>query len=136
MLEDNPSVDLAYSGYKITYFPNETMESNHYRYLCDPDEFSLKAMITCLPGPRPVWRKSLHDRYGYFDESYISAGDMEMWLRAATQGSQFQKIPGYYTLFYFNPEGISTDQDTARARKRDAENNGLYLKYKFLWDLQ
>lgn len=46
----------------------------------------------CFLGPMPMWRKSLHDRFGYFDESYKSAGDYEFWMRCASNGVKFFKI--------------------------------------------
>jgi hypothetical protein len=39
----------------------------------------------CYLGPQPMWRASLHQRYGYFTEDYRSAGDYEFWLRVATE---------------------------------------------------
>jgi hypothetical protein len=30
-----------------------------------------------------MWRRSLHQLHGYFDESYKSAGDYDFWLRVA-----------------------------------------------------
>lgn len=32
-------------------------------------------------GPQPVWRRSIHEEFGYFDENYVVAGDYEFWLR-------------------------------------------------------
>lgn len=46
-------------------------------------------MKGCFIGPMPVWRKVLHDRIGYFDESFQVAGDYEMWLRFASRGVKF-----------------------------------------------
>ena len=38
----------------------------------------------------PVWRKSLHRRFGWFDgENYDPHADWELWLRAAEQGAKF-----------------------------------------------
>ncbi|MDB6081735.1 MAG: hypothetical protein JWO53_1007 [Chlamydiia bacterium] len=132
-LETDPSVDLVYAGYYITEHPHETFANNHYRWYVDPLEFSLKNLITCAPGPRPVWRKSLHKHYGYFDETFVSAGDHEMWLRAATKGSRFKKLPGLYTLYYMNPKGLSTDKDERKEQQRVLENERLKKSYGYLW---
>jgi hypothetical protein len=37
----------------------------------------------CFLGPMPMWRKSLHEKYGPFDGEMHSAGDYEFWLRLA-----------------------------------------------------
>lgn len=54
----------------------------------------------CLAGPFPVWRKDLHDEYGYFNEKeYGPSSDYEFWLRITGGGAcgEFYKVPlGYY----------------------------------------
>ena len=47
----------------------------------------------CFVGPFPMWRKSLHDRFGLFDESFLVAGDWEFWLRCAVRGALIAHIP-------------------------------------------
>jgi hypothetical protein len=46
----------------------------------------------CFPGPMPMWRKSLHDKYGYFDESFKIVGDWEFWLRVMKAGEKICHI--------------------------------------------
>lgn len=132
-LDQNPDIDLVYSGYYITVYPNETFGENHHDFYADVEEFSPSMMWKCLPGPQPMWRKSMHDRFGYFDPSYISSGDWEMWLRAVSLGSKFKKIPGFYILFYQNPEGLSTNPDSEKATKRKNENDQIIKKYSYIW---
>jgi len=60
------------------------------------------------PHCAPMWRRSLHDRFGYFDESYTSAGDYEFWVRCAMRGAVLKGIPDLLTLYYQNPNGMST----------------------------
>jgi len=61
-----------------------------------------------------MWRKSIHEKYGYFREDMISAADFDMWLRAASQGSKFKKISETLSLYYKNPCGISTKSETLK----------------------
>lgn len=133
LLEENPNIDLAYTDYLITEHPNETFENNHYRWIVPQGEFCIENMTRCLPGPRPVWRKSMHERFGFFNEKYISAGDMEMWLRAVSLDSQFKRIPVATTLYYMNPKGLSTDENAEKTKLRDAEQHNLFAKYSYLW---
>ena len=56
-------------------------------------------MNFCLPSNNPMWRKTLHDKFGLFDRSFKYSGDWEMWLRAVEGGAQFKKIDEYYALF-------------------------------------
>jgi glycosyltransferase involved in cell wall biosynthesis len=112
-LYTDDSVDLVYTDMLITDKINETWEnnsSNGRKY--NMPEFSYDALkMVNMPHAAPMWRKSLHDRYGLFDDSYRSAGDWEMWLRAASAGSVFKKIPGVYNLYCFNPKGVSTNPE-------------------------
>ncbi len=133
VLDENPDLDLVYTGYLVTQYPNESWAKNNYKWYCDPKEFSVMNMMECLPGPRPVWRKAIHEKNGYFDEAFTSSGDLEMWLRAVSNGSKFQKIPGYLTLFYVNPKGISTNKEKEKVQQRQAENQVIIQRYGHLW---
>lgn len=57
----------------------------------------------------PMWRRSLHQKIGYFDTQYKSTGDWEFWLRAAFDNHSFMKIDDIVTAYYNNPGGISTN---------------------------
>jgi len=136
-LERNLSIDLVYAAHLLTQFPNETLENNRFHGGMNPPEFSPRYMFLCLPGPRPMWRKSLHDRYGYFSESFSSAGDYEFWLRAVSGGARFQKIPGVLFLVYVNPRGLSTDPSPEKVRRRELELELIARGYPELcaqWD--
>ncbi len=133
LLEEDDSIDLIYSDYMITELPNETFDNNHYRWVTEAPEFSPKNMYRCLPGPRPVWRKSLHKRFGYFDESYSSSGDYEFWNRIVSKGAKFKKLSEACILYYFNPNGISTNQDESKATVRAAEDLKIRQQYGHMW---
>ena len=83
----NPEIDLVYSDMLITKEINETWDqnsSNGEKYTMP--NFSLGALkMVNMPHAAPMWRKSLHDKYGVFDESFKSAGDWEMWLHGSMQ---------------------------------------------------
>lgn len=46
----------------------------------------------CFIGPMPLWRKSLHQHFGMFDEDMVVACDYDMWLRFAFGGVGFYYI--------------------------------------------
>jgi|TARA_X000001388_G_scaffold18010_1_gene11248 glycosyltransferase involved in cell wall biosynthesis len=127
MAED---VDLVYSDMLITELPNDTWNnSSKPRQKYNMAEFSFDNLLRGnMPHAAPMWRKSMHDKYGTFDASYKSAGDWEMWLRSASQGSQFKKINVVTNLYYFNPKGISTNPENF-AWKREEEKS-VFKKYK------
>ena len=59
-----------------------------------------------------MWRKSIHERFGYFNESLKFAADYDMWLRAAERGANMQRINEILGLYYRNPQGISSKEET------------------------
>lgn len=130
-LEQNPDIDLVYSDFLVTYEPNETFECNTHRYGLYPPEFSQDIMFKCITGPQPMWRKSVHDRAGYFDESFVSAGDFEMWNRAVYFGSKLKKAPGLSGLYYLNPKGLSTNN--ARQELLEEEHDRVVQLYTPMW---
>jgi glycosyltransferase involved in cell wall biosynthesis len=132
-LEKDASVDLVYAGVYVSYCPNETFDNNTCYWVMSPQDFSARIMYACLPGPMPMWRTLLHEKYGFFDESYRSAGDFEFWNRLALNGVQFKKIPGITGLFYQNPEGLSTNQDAHKVHERSQENARIRALYSHMW---
>jgi glycosyltransferase involved in cell wall biosynthesis len=132
-LEEDHSIDVVYSNVYLTFSANETFEKNSHYAVMQPDEFSPERMYKCLPGPLPMWRKSLHSKFGFFDETYLSAGDFEFWNRLTSHGVRFKKVPGISGLFYQNPRGLSTDKDALKAAQRDCENKLISQRYGYLW---
>lgn len=88
-------------------------------------EFDPVTMLhMCYMGPMPMWRRSLHDRYGLFDSQMLVAGDYEFWLRTALQGEKFLHLPEVVGCYLSRKDGrehrepIRTLWETARARSR------------------
>lgn len=123
-----PEVDLVYSGYYVTEIPNETFE-HHTRIRTQefPEFRGSKNIWMCLPGNHPMWRKSMHAKYGLFDESYKSAGDYEMWLRAFEGGSICKKVDGIWGLMYTNKRCLSNQ------KTHMTEVEMIQKKYGYLW---
>ena len=133
-LEEDSSVDLVYGDFLITYTPNQTFENNTYRWIFINPEFKPELMYHNIPGPQPMWRKSIHEKAGYFDATFFSGGDWEMWLRAIRYGSVFKKIPDFITgLYYDNPKGLSTDQDEHKVQRRVIEMQRIMWANPQVW---
>ncbi|MEJ5286941.1 MAG: Methyltransferase, FkbM family [Candidatus Kapaibacterium sp.] len=105
-LEESPEVDLVYCNYIITEVENQTFEN------CTPSGYTIypyfdkqHLLYVTYIGHSPMWRKSLHSKFGYFDESYRVAGDLEWWLRIS-ENCLFKHIPLLLGLYYWNPKGI------------------------------
>lgn len=112
-LEKNEDVDLAYADSMITENENETFEK------CSPTAFMNHSepidRITFSVGPHPMWRKRLHEKFGFFDESLEAAGDYEFWMRIAGR-CKFKHLKEYLGLYLNNP---------GSAERRDYERTAL-----------
>ena len=126
-------IDCVYAENLITTKAHETFNKNSSNGQVYPvEEFSLEAMLRGNPPHcMPMWRKSMHDKNGMFEDKYKSAGDWEFWLRCAFSGCKYLK---YTTeplgLYYFNPKGISTNQENNSWKKQ--EEKEVFFKYKKL----
>jgi FkbM family methyltransferase len=132
-LENNPTIDLVYSEYLVTHNANETWENNHYKWFVTSPDYLPSLMNYCLPGPQPVWRKELHERYGLFDETFSYSGDWEFWCRAASKGAIFKKIEGFSGLHFFNPNGLRNKSNAKKAKKIGKEHQRIVKLYHANW---
>ena len=71
----------------------------------------------------PMWRRQLHDDYGYFDEDYRSAADWEFWLRCCFGGAKFSKSPWPTVGYFVNPGGVSTRPGTEGVSEANSVRN-------------
>ncbi len=121
--------DLVYTPTLMTKEKNESFTDNTSNGVIYPAyDFTPEGMIKCLPGCMPVWKRSMHEKAGIFDESFKYAGDWEMWLRAVQAGAVFYKIDEILGLYYLNPEGLSTDNE--RQAERFQEEKNIFWKYE------
>ena len=121
-LDERPDVALVYADSAITESPDESFESAPVVGFWRWPEFSKDALFreSCI-GPHPMWRRSLHERYGAFDASFEVAGDYEWWLRIA-RNETLLHVPEALGLYYMsehnlgrrNPERIMKEVQRAR----------------------
>jgi len=105
-LDDNPDTGLVYADQLITRDPADTFEKNRATFKWSWPEFDPEILERrCIIGPQPVWRRSLHYRFGLFDPGFRASGDWEFWLRIrrSTTICKYQEVLG---LYYQNPQGL------------------------------
>jgi glycosyltransferase involved in cell wall biosynthesis len=125
-------VDVVYADNLITNNSNETWEKNTAKSVYPSEQFSLEAMLRGNPPHcMPMWRKRLHDKHGYFEEGYRSASDWEFWLRCAFNDVKFAKLNKPLGLYFFNPEGVSTNIENNSWKQR--EEKEVFKKYQKLF---
>lgn len=111
-LNSHPKNDVVYQDVYYSLEPNlswETLQAIGMRSnLPDVSAQYLLETSFNLPHNAPAWRRKLHEDYGYFDESYMSAGDYEFWVRIALHNRRFSKLQQIHVAYFINPKGIST----------------------------
>jgi GT2 family glycosyltransferase len=78
----------------------------------------------CIPNASAVWRRSLHDRVGYFDEPNFGCyTDLALWGAAGAAGMRFRQVD-YPALFF-----VSDEQAHRKQRRDDKKLWSLALKF-------
>lgn len=118
VLESRPDIALVYADSYVTQKENETFETHRPHTVLGKQDFDpLRLVRQCFVGPQPMWRRSLHDRYGYLDEGLERAADWDMWLRFAA-GESFLHIDEVLGLYLNSPtssEHINPEQSRSEA---------------------
>jgi glycosyltransferase involved in cell wall biosynthesis len=129
-LDIRPEIGLVYADVDIVESLEGGFDSawrtGHFRWWEGEDQFEKLKSGLCYLGPQPMWRRSLHDKYGYFDPEFKSAGDLEMWLRLSKNGVRFHHLREVLGIYLrredqaeqrFSREGIAQSEAlTARMR--------------------
>lgn len=116
----NSDIDLVYSDSFITHKSNEIFEKNtsdgkRYNF----EQPSVESMLRGnQPHNNPMWKRSLHEKNGYFDTQYFSCSDWDYWLKCIFSGAKFKKIDGVWGLYLFNEKGLSTNKETEKEKRK------------------
>jgi hypothetical protein len=118
-------VMLVYGDSKLTPNPHETFYKHTNGGAFVWPEYSFEdLLVNNRVGPHPMWRKKVHEKIGYFDETYLAIGDQEFWLRI---GEKFnlKHIEEFTGLFWWTEDSLSGNQEVS-----DFEINKIRIKYK------
>lgn len=110
-LDANPEVGLVYSDaweteddYDILNFETLSPLENWTRI--ETPEYSHKELLLrCFIGAFPMWRRSLHERFGTFDPGFTVAGDYDFWLRIA-EHVPFKRVAQPLGLILESPDSV------------------------------
>lgn len=107
-LRAHPQYACVSTGVLMTVKPNQsdytTWEWEH--------PFPLYSFPLSTAGPCPMWRKSLHTKYGYFG-NYNVIGDARMWELWLAGGEQFGLIKDYLVLYFLSGNSLERRRDAA-----------------------
>lgn len=125
VLEAKPEISLVYADVATTTEENQTLHTADITGFLKWPDFDPKLLFEgCYVGPQPMWRKSLHNLYGYFDPTFRSAGDYEFWLRLAINSERFYHLPDVLGLYLDSLSGIEnshmglSNEEGEKARAR------------------
>ena len=125
----NSDIDLVYGDTVVSSVPNEAWSQalTKHTYICNETNSWKDLLQNNNPHCMPMWRRSIHDRFGYFNEDYLTASDADLWLKAAKGGSRMKKIDDIMGIYYYNPTGRSSNPETLK--EMVDEVNGMRRKY-------
>ncbi len=118
ILETLPEISLVYADVIITETENEKFESctpvGYFSWM----NFSREDLLNkgCFMGPQPMWRRDVHHEYGYFDDSFVTSGDYEFWLRIS-QSCTFMHLPVQLGLYLRSPGSIEHSSRESKEKK-------------------
>lgn len=118
-LDAHVETSLVYADQLITATANDTWVTTQATQRWNWPEFNYSELEQrCIIGSQPMWRKSLHEQYGYFRSEFTSAGDYDFWLRIG-KAENIVRLPEIIGLYYDNPQGLehaslTAQQETSR----------------------
>ncbi|CAB1059740.1 glycosyl transferase, family 2 [Olavius sp. associated proteobacterium Delta 1] len=125
VLQNNSKIALVYPDAWITNTANQSFEEfTPTGSYCRKDFNPLTLIDDCYIGSQPMWRKSLHDKYGYFDEKFQTAGDWDFWLRIAPTET-FYHLKEFLGLCLASPAEIVHPQQAIF----EEETRRIYQQY-------
>lgn len=125
-LDTNTTYACVSTGVLITNTPNQLYPNWQYN-----GQMPLHAYPLSTAGPCPVWRRSLHDKYGYFGD-YRVIGDARMWEKWYAGGEKFGLINDSMVLYYAHSDSLErrTDQNGNSLRNLDITESSSWLEDK------
>jgi hypothetical protein len=129
--DKDPNLDIVYGFTYISRIANEKYLDNSYNEIYPYLPHSFENLLrNNSPHCMPLWRKGLHDTYGYFDDKYLTAADGDFWLRCCVGGARIKSVNHSIGLYYENPTGRSTNSETLQQMIGEVQSmRSKYYKY-------
>ncbi len=133
-LDAHAAVALVYADCRVTNEINAHFDTapimRHLRWL-EYDHINL--LRRCEVGPQPMWRRSVHEKVGFFNDSYTVVGDYDMWLRISEHYA-FRYIPeelGLYLQYDNNLENQNPQRSYDESTKVKKEALQRFMQPSF-----
>lgn len=126
--DKDPELDIVYGLTYVSHIANEKYIENSYNQIYPYLPHSFENLLrNNSPHCMPLWKKKLHDKFGFFDNSYETAADADFWLRCSVGGARIKMVNHPVGLYYENPTGRSTNSETLQ--RMIGEVNSMRSKY-------
>lgn len=134
-LDETPDVALVYGNSLMTQKPHQRFDAAELCSLYLWTEYCYEDLVDrCMIGPHPMWRRSVHEDCGYFDEGYLALGDQDFWLRLG-ETYTLKNIPDFTGLYYVSEDSLTGNHDIAQ-RETDAVHFRYQWRYRYAKWLQ
>lgn len=122
-------IQVLESGFDFVYSDYIYMH-NRQRINGRPFDAKLLYEMNYIPCLTVMFRRDIIQRVGYFDVSFKSADDYEMWLRIASHGYRFRYIPEI--IAFYRVHSSNKSSRAMKVGKMDEYRKRLKDKYREL----
>jgi hypothetical protein len=106
ILDNHPEVGFAYPSWSVTQEANQKWDSLKADRTGQPGHFNGDINKSGV-GHFPMWRRSLHEKYGYFDDEFKALADADWWMRCYYNNVRFKWLDEYLACYlYRNGENL------------------------------
>jgi Flp pilus assembly protein TadD/glycosyltransferase involved in cell wall biosynthesis len=127
VLEAEARTALVYADVIKTATPNQSLAASTPTGVLSWFDWQRERLLThgCFMGPQPMWRRSVHSVFGFFDESMTVSADYEFWLRIS-QAFDFRRIPEPLGLYLERGDSV----EHANGDRKRAEERVVHERYR------
>ena len=129
-LDNYPNIGFTYGDFIIT----KNYGSIKGKYISSPEFKKNIGLTSAIGGPFFMWRKNLISKIGYFDEQFLSGGDLDYTIRLSKvcDGKKTKGLLGY---FLNDASGLSTRNIFLQIIERTAIENrfNIYSKRNLIF---
>ena len=126
LLDERPDIALVYADVLKTETENQTYGHSNPNDRISWFDWNRAHLIQrgCFIGPQPMWRRDVHAVFGGFDETLVSSGDYEFWLRIS-QLFNFYRIREPLGLYLERADSV----EHAHADLKSTEDLNIQAEY-------